>query len=152
MPQEEKTHNRPQEFSYWHRPPSLSRFLEPGKAKKCYLSDLDSILYVEWYKDHKPLCLFEVAKDIGQSIESKNAKLLMNLSKNTLNAFPVFVVLYELADSEIPNMGICVKDIESFNIRQVAPARPEPSHSKPLKHRGNLPLAGCLQEPIFPLR
>jgi len=121
MPREENTHNRPQEFSYWHRPFSLSRFLKQEDADKCYMSDLDSVLYLEWCGDHKPLCFFEVARDIGQDIKGKNSKALENLSRNSLNKYPVFVVLYKVMDSDIPNSEVSVQDIENFKVRQVAP-------------------------------
>lgn len=123
MPQHEKTNSRPQEFSHWHRFSSLERFLPADKAQKCYLSDIDSVLYVEWTSGKKPLCLFEVARDVGQPIESKNADVLVALSKNSLHEYPVFVVLYKVAQRDIPNYEITVKDIESFKIMQVAPKK-----------------------------
>ncbi len=123
MPQYEKTNNRPQEFSHWHRSPSLARFLPTHQAQKCYLSDIDSVLYIEWTSGKKPLCLFEVARDVGQPIESKNADVLVALSKNSLHEYPVFVVLYKIAHKEIPNYEVDVKDIESFKVMQVAPKK-----------------------------
>ena len=123
MPQHEKTNLRPQEFSHWHRSPSLARFLPTNQAQKCYLSDIDSVLYIEWTSGKKPLCLFEVARDVGQPIESKNADVLVALSKNSLHEYPVFVVLYKVAHSEIPNYTIGVKDIASFKVMQVAPKK-----------------------------
>lgn len=123
MPQNEQTNSRPQEFSHWHRSSSLSRFLPVDKARRCYLSDIDSVLYVEWTSGKKPLCLFEVARDVGQPIESKNADVLVALSKNSLHEYPVFVVLYKVAQKDIPNYEITVKDIESFKIMQVAPKK-----------------------------
>ena len=106
-----------------HRAPSLERFFPADRAYKCYLSDIDSVLYIEWTSGKKPLCLFEVARDVGQPIESKNADVLVALSKNSLHEYPVFVVLYKVAQKDIPNYEITVKDIESFKIMQVAPKR-----------------------------
>ena len=123
MPQHEKTNTRPQEFSHWHRTSSLSRFLPAEKAQRCYLTDIDSVFYIEWTSGKKPLCLFEVAKDVGQPIESKNADVLVALSESSMHEYPVFVVLYKVAQKDIPNYETTVKDIESFKIRQVAPKK-----------------------------
>ena len=106
-----------------HRASLLEMFFPADRAYKCYLGNTDSVLYIEWTSRKNPLCLFEVARDIGQRIESKNADVSVALSKNSLYEYPVFVVLYKVSRSEIPNYEVEVKDIESFKVMQVAPKK-----------------------------
>ena len=52
-------------YSSWHRPESISRFLEKRYAYNLDFIDLDAIEYCHFCKE--PLALIELAQDVGQS-------------------------------------------------------------------------------------
>jgi hypothetical protein len=85
------------------------------------MADLDSVLFAEYnYPDKLPLCLVEVARDIGQE---KPAGVIQNLAK--LAGIPAYVALY--SHSEYPNpSNTNWPDIRRFRVKRVWP-HPEPA-------------------------
>jgi hypothetical protein len=85
------------------------------------MADLDSVLFAEYnYPDKLPLCLVEVARDIGQE---KPAGVIQNLAK--LAGIPAYVALY--SHSEYPNpSNTNWPDIQRFRVKRVWP-HPEPA-------------------------
>jgi hypothetical protein len=119
--QTERYHTRDRSYGIWHRVKSIARFLGPRQAGSLTMADLDSVLFAEYnYPDKLPLCLIEVARDIGQE---KPTGVIHNLAK--LSNLPAYVVLY--SHSEYPNpSNTNWPDIEQFRIKRVWP-KPEES-------------------------
>lgn len=80
------------------------------------MADMDSVLFAEYnYPDKLPLCLIEVAQDIGQD---KPAGVIRNLAK--LAGIPAFVALYTHAEHPNPS-NTNWPDIHHFRIKRVWP-------------------------------
>lgn len=92
-------------YSKWHRPQSISRFLDDQYAYNLDFIDLDAIEYCYFCKE--PLALLELAKDVGQS--HKSTVVCCNLA-NRAN-LPAYLVFYKSENG----------DIAQFRVRQVAP-------------------------------
>jgi len=93
-------------YSRWHRPKSISRFLDNQHAYNLDFIDLDAIEYCYFCKE--PLALLELAKDVGQS--HKSTVVCCNLA-NRAN-LPAYLVFYTSENGDIAQFRVC----------QVAPA------------------------------
>jgi hypothetical protein len=112
---------RDRSYGIWHRVKSIARFLEPHQANALTMADLDSVLFAEYdYPNKLPLCLVEVAQDIGQE---KLAGVIQNLAK--MADIPAFVALYTHAVERNP-ANENWPDIEQFRVQRVWP-HPEAS-------------------------
>src|SRR4051812_13504576 len=119
--QTERYPTRDRSYGIWHRLKSIARFLEPKQASTLTMADLDSVLFAEYnYPNKMPLCLIEVAMDIGQE---KPAGVIHNLAK--LADIPAFVALYTHADRPNPSNANW-PDISQFRIKRIWP-HPEAS-------------------------
>lgn len=119
--QTERYLTRDRSYGIWHRVKSIARFLSPRQADALTMADLDSVLFAEYnYPDKLPLCLVEVARDIGQE---KPAGVIQNLAR--LAGIPAYVVLYTHAEHPNPSNANW-PDIDHFRIRRLWP-RPEES-------------------------
>lgn len=117
----ERYPTRDRSYGIWHRVKSITRFLEPRQANALTMADLDSVLFAEYdYPDKLPLCLIEVAQDIGQE---KPAGVIQNLAR--LAGIPAYVALYTHADRPNPANSNW-PDIDHFRIKRLWP-RPEES-------------------------
>ena len=107
---------RDRSYGNWHRPPSISRFIPPEAARSLTMADLDSVLFAESHWPIKlPLCLVEVAQDIGQE---KPAGVIRKLAE--LAGIPAYVALYTQA--AVANTGnVNWPDIERFRIKRLWP-------------------------------
>jgi hypothetical protein len=95
---------------------SIARFLDPRQANALTMVDLDSVLFAEYnYPDKLPLCLVEVARDIGQE---KPAGVIRKLAE--LADVPGYVVLYTPANAPNP-ANQDWPDIESFRVQRIHP-------------------------------
>lgn len=118
---EERFGTRDRHYGVWHRVKSIARFLDPRQANALTMADLDSVLFAEYnYPDKLPLCLVEVARDIGQD---KPAGVIRKLAQ--LADVPGYVVLYTPANEPNPASPDW-PDIESFRVQRVHP-HPETS-------------------------
>jgi hypothetical protein len=117
----ERYPTRDRSYGIWHRVRSIARFLEPRQADALTMADLDSVLFAEYhYPDKLPLCLIEVARDIGQE---KPAGVIRNLAR--LAGIPAYVALY--THSQHPNpSNPNWPDIDHFRIKRLWP-HPEES-------------------------
>jgi hypothetical protein len=119
--QAERYQTRDRSYGIWHRVKSIARFLEPRQAHALTMADLDSVLFAEYdYPNKLPLCLVEVAQDIGQE---KPAGVIQNLAK--LADIPAFVALYTHAEHPNPSNANW-PDIARFRIKRIWP-HPEDS-------------------------
>ncbi|MBN9426153.1 MAG: hypothetical protein J0H09_06570 [Burkholderiales bacterium] len=112
----ERYASRDRSYGVWHRMASIARFLRPREAASLTMADLDSVLFAEYDHGAKlPLCLVEVARDIGQE---KPAGVIRKLAE--LADIPAYVALYELSDQ--PNPGDRNwPDIAAFRVRRLWP-------------------------------
>jgi len=117
MSQEEIYGTRGMEYSAWHRRLSTGRFVGSENAQLLAMIDLDVTLYVE-YEDgnKKPICLIEVAMDIGQTY--KTATVTKNLAE--MAGIPAYVVLYKLSEKNNP-ANDKYKDIDGFRTQRLNP-------------------------------
>lgn len=117
----ERYPTRDRSYGIWHRARSIARFLKPRHAAALTMADLDSVLFAEYdFPNKLPLCLVEVAIDIGQE---KSTGVIAKLAQ--LAGIPAFVVLYTHADHANPaNQNW--PDIDHFRIKRIWP-HPEPS-------------------------
>jgi hypothetical protein len=80
------------------------------------MADLDSVLFAEYhYPDKLPLCLVEVARDIGQE---KPAGVIRRLAQ--MADIPAFVALYTLAAGPNPANSDW-QDIDRFRVQRLWP-------------------------------
>lgn len=115
----ERYETRDRSYGVWHRVKSIVRFLGQGQAAALTMADLDSVLFTEYnYPDKNPLCLVEVAMDVGQE---KPTGVIRNLAR--LADLPAFVVLYTHANRPNP-ANANWPDISAFRVQRVWP-RPE---------------------------
>jgi len=83
------------------------------------MADLDSVLFAEYdYPNKLPLCLVEVARDIGQE---KPAGVTQNLAR--LAGIPAYVALYSHSGDPNPS-NTNWPDIEQFRVKRLWP-KPE---------------------------
>jgi len=114
--QAERYPTRDRSYGIWHRVKSIRRFLTTQQAGALTMADLDSVLFAEYnYPDKLPLCLIEVAQDIGQD---KPAGVIRNLAK--LADIPAFVALYTHAEYPNPS-NTNWPDIDHFRIKRIWP-------------------------------
>jgi hypothetical protein len=119
--QAERYPTRDRSYGIWHRVKSIARFLSAQQAATLTMADLDSVLFAEYnYPDKLPLCLVEVARDIGQE---KPAGVIQNLAK--LAGIPAYVALYSHAGSPNP-ANVNWPDIDHFRVKRIWP-HPEES-------------------------
>lgn len=117
----ERYPTRDRSYGIWHRVKSIARFLEPKQANALTMADLDSVLFAEYnYPDKLPLCLIEVAQDIGQD---KPAGVIHNLAR--LAGIPAYVALYTHAEHPNPS-NTNWPDISQFRVKRIWP-HPEES-------------------------
>jgi hypothetical protein len=115
-------------YSYWHRYPSTSRYI--NDCRVFWMSDIDCGAFIEWGDGKIPLMATEAARDSGQE---KNVSFLVNWSKminGKLPPVPVFVVYYSLStDHLLPTgeNGPSMPDIETFRVKRLYP-EPWPSY------------------------
>ena len=65
--EDERYPQRDRHYGVWHRVKSIARYLSDREARALTMADLDSVLFAEHDAASKlPLCLVEVARDIGQ--------------------------------------------------------------------------------------
>ena len=108
---------RDRSYGNWHRTASISRFLPAQAARLLTMADLDSVLFAEYeYPIKLPLCLVEVAQDIGQQ---KPAGVIRKLAE--LANIPAFVALYTLSNRRNPSNKNW-PDIASFRVRRLWPS------------------------------
>lgn len=114
--QEERFGMRDRHYGVWHRVKSIARFIDVRQANALTMADLDSVLFAEYnYPDKLPLCLVEVARDIGQD---KPAGVIRKLAQ--FADVPGYVVLYTPANEPNPASPDW-PDIESFRVQRVHP-------------------------------
>ena len=112
----ERYPTRDRSYGIWHRSKSISRFLKRRQAAAMTMADLDSVLFAEYdYPNKLPLCLIEVAFDIGQE---KPAGVILNLAR--LANIPAYVALYTHADHPNPS-NTNWPDIERFRVKRLWP-------------------------------
>lgn len=117
----ERYPTRDRSYGIWHRVKSIARFLGARQAGALTMADLDSVLFTEYdYGNKLPLCLIEVAVDIGQE---KPTGVIRNLAR--LAGIPAYVALY--THSEYPNpSNTNWPDIDHFRVKRIWP-KPEES-------------------------
>ena len=116
----ERYPTRDRSYGIWHRSRSIARFLKRRQADALTMADLDSVLFAEYdYPNKLPLCLVEVAQDIGQE---KPAGVILNLAR--LANIPAYVALYTHAEHPNPS-NTNWPDIDRFRIKRLWP-KPEP--------------------------
>lgn len=144
MSQREITGSRDMSYSAWHRAASIGRFLrgldrdkhrvrmidgpwceypdlrKETVAEQLGMIDIDHVFVDGKHFDRKPLALIESARTFGGQMTNKRATITAKLGE--LAGIPVFVVLYELADSDIPRMP-GYRDIAMFYVRPYWPLR-----------------------------
>ena len=114
--QAERFATRDRSYGIWHRSKSISRFLSSPQANSLTMADLDSVLFTEYHYPNKiPLCLVEVAMDIGQD---KPAGVIRNLAR--MADIPAFVALYSHSDDPNP-ANPNWQDIREFRVQRVWP-------------------------------
>lgn len=119
--QAERYISRDRSYGIWHRVKSIARYLTAQQAGSLTMADLDSVLFTEYeYPNKLPLCLIEVAMDIGQE---KPVGVIRNLAR--LADIPAYVALYTHAERPNPSNHNW-PDIEQFRIKRIWP-RPEES-------------------------
>ena len=125
MSMKERTGFRSKEYSAWHRPSSIKRFLDVDAvvASRLNMIDIDGI-YVEAKHpyDRLPAALVEtveVSTRLGQ-LDSypKGVRILYQLGKAA--NVPVFLVLYKCLRQPNP-ADSSVLDIEEFYVKEVYP-------------------------------
>ncbi len=117
--QEERYQHRDRHYGIWHRVRSIARFLGDRDARSLTMADLDSVLFAESdYPTKWPLCLVEVARDIGQE---KPAGVIRKLAE--LADVPAYVALYTPATTPNP-ANPSWPDIERFRVQRLWP-KPE---------------------------
>lgn len=92
-------------YSKWHRPKSISRFLDDRYAYNLDFIDLDAIEYCYFCKE--PLALGELARDVGQS--HKPTTVCCKLANRA--SLPAYLTFYTSRNG----------DIVEFRVQQVAP-------------------------------
>jgi hypothetical protein len=119
--QVERYATRDRSYGIWRRLKSIARYLTAKEAGALTMADLDSVLFAEYHYPNKlPLCLIEVAMDIGQE---KPAGVILNLAR--LADIPAFVALYTHAEHPNPSNANS-PDIARFRIKRLWP-HPEES-------------------------
>lgn len=93
-------------YSAWHRPNKISRYVDMATASKLTYIDLDGIEVCQTC--YQPLCLIELAQDIGQAF--KQTKIMVELAKRA--DVRAMLVFYRNDGSG---------DIARFRLRQVWP-------------------------------
>ena len=117
----ERYSTRDRSYGIWHRSRSINRFLTKQQAGSMTMADLDSVLFTEYdYPNKLPLCLVEVARDIGQE---KSTGVIHGLAR--MARIPAYVALYTHSDYPNPS-NTNWPDIDRFRIKRVWP-HPEPS-------------------------
>lgn len=117
--QVERYSTRDRSYGIWHRAKSIGRFLGLKQASSLTMADLDSVLFAEYdYPNKLPLCLVEVARDIGQE---KPAGVTQNLAR--LAGIPAYVALYSHSGDPNPS-NTNWPDIEQFRVKRLWP-KPE---------------------------
>ena len=117
----ERYPTRDRSYGIWHRVKSISRFLTGQQAGALTMADLDSVLFAEYdYPNKMPLCLIEVAIDIGQE---KCTSVISNLAR--MSDIPAYVALYTHAEYPNPS-NTNWPDIDHFRIKRIWP-QPEPT-------------------------
>ena len=107
---------RDRSYGNWHRSASISRFLPAEVSRTLTMVDLDSVLFAEYHRPIKlPLCLVEVAQDIGQE---KPAGVIRKLAE--LADIPAFVALYTPSSTRNPG-SVEWPDIKCFRIKRLWP-------------------------------
>jgi hypothetical protein len=110
---------RDRSYGAWHRFASIQRYLAPEQACSMTMADLDSVMFTEYNHASKlPLCLVEVAIDVGQD---KPTGVISALAQQA--DIPAYVALYSHA-SEYNPADTNWPDIAGFRIKRVWP-RPE---------------------------
>lgn len=120
MPREERFGTRDLTYGIWHRVRSLARFIGFERAQSATMVDVDAVLWLETEPGSKePLCLVEVARDVGQSHKPATAIAALAERANV----PAYCVLYSTAPTRNPT-DARVPDISRFRVRRLWP-RPE---------------------------
>ena len=121
VPGGERYAQRDRSYGNWHRTGSIARFLPERRAKSLTMLDLDSVLFAEYeHPCNLPLCLVEVAQDVGQD---KPAAVMQKLAE--LAGLPAYVALYRTSLSANP-ANPQWPDIDQFRVRRLWP-QPEAS-------------------------
>ena len=119
--QTERYQTRDRSYGIWHRVGSIKRYIGPEQACALTMADVDSVLFTEYnYPDKLPLCLVEVARDIGQE---KATGVIGSLAR--MANIPAYVALYSHSDYPNP-ANENWPDIERFRVKRVWP-HPEES-------------------------
>lgn len=130
MSDTEKYGFRDNAYSAWHRPLSVSRFIDADAAEAMRLIDMDALLgedmglhesdgttWVEFRRTSSwPLALIETAVDVGQS--NKVAYVTQNMAR--ISDLPGAVTLYKLSESLNPT-DRRARDIDAFRVRRLWP-------------------------------
>jgi hypothetical protein len=119
LSQEEIYGIRDLSYSAWHRRESTRRFVGIEQAQLLAMIDLDSCLYIEYDDSTKePICLMEVAQDIGQPI--KPFTVTKKLAMRCKPILPAYVLLYTLGKEKNPANNKYF-DISSFRFKCIWP-------------------------------
>lgn len=97
----ERTGKRALNYSKWHRPESISRFIDQDEALSMTMMDVDSVETNGSF----PLVLIESARysanyDADKAKRSWQINTLRNLAKYSLLGIEAYLVLYELRDEQ----------------------------------------------------
>lgn len=107
---------RDRSYGAWHRVGSIQRFIRPEHAYSLTMADLDSVMFTEYNHASKmPLCLVEVAVDVGQE---KLTGLIASLARQA--DIPAYVALYSHSRSANP-ADANWPDIAGFRVKRVWP-------------------------------
>lgn len=114
-------------YSAWHRPDSVSRYIDLEQAQLLGMIDLDVALYLEFdRRGYYPVALVEVAVDVGQ--DHKCASVTQNLAR--LSELPAVLLLYKLSPNPNPTQPE-VNDIQGFRFKKLYPL-PDDTEWRPL--------------------
>lgn len=120
MLSEEKYGTRDLTFSIWARLRSLARYVGVECAQTASMVDVDSVLWISTDTESKaPLCLLEVARDVGQPYKPTTA--ITALARRA--SVPAYLAFYTVAPYRNP-CDARAADITQFRIRRLHP-RPE---------------------------
>jgi hypothetical protein len=126
MAEHERWGTRNDDYSAWHRSPSIGRYLDDSvDASLMAMIDLDVVLYLEYEKaTQEPLAVIEVACDTSNNrgltgIEYKNAGVTERLAVKA--GIFGFVVLYKSSRSERNPADRKAWDIEWFKYKRLHP-------------------------------
>lgn len=105
-------------YSQWHRINSIKRFVGEKNARLLAMIDIDVTIYVEYEDSTKePICLIEIARDIGQV--NKPSTVTRKLAEKA-NIY-AFTVLYTVSKTAKNPAAEQWHDVEHLRVKQIYP-------------------------------